>query len=70
MIRLLNRDYNSKELLEIAGGLLSKLDNDYNTCYTAATKRLNRIDANFFRQLIRMFKIKANEENKRPDNLF
>lgn len=70
MPRLLKRDYNTSELLEVAEGLLKRVDDDYKQCYNNVSKQANRIEAAFFRQTIRGLRIKANKEKGESSDLF
>ena len=56
MPRLLKRDYNTSELLEIAEQLLDKTIKDRHTCYDAPSRMKNSIELAYHRQTIKALK--------------
>ena len=62
MPRLLKRDYNTSELLEIATQMVARLTEEYKVCYTTVEKTKNRIEIAYNRQLVRYFTNKLRQE--------
>jgi len=64
MPRLLKRDYNTSELLEIAEQLLEKAIKDRHTCYDAPSRMKNSIELAYHRQTIKALKAKDRQEKE------
>ncbi len=62
MPRLLKRDYNTGELLEIAEQLVGKLVEDRKSCYDTASRTKNSIELAYHRQTVKYLKNKLRQE--------
>ena len=71
MPRLLKRDYNTGELLEIAYQLIKKTEEERKNCYDTASRNKNSIELAYHRQVHRLFKEKKRQEyNAAQSGLF
>lgn len=70
MPRLLKRDYNTGELLEISEQLVDKVVEDRKSCYDTASRTKNSIELAYHRQMVKYFKAKYNKENAAQSGLF
>ncbi len=71
MPRLLKRDYNTGELLEIAEQLVEKVIEDRKSCYDTPGRTKNSIELAYHRQTVKYLKNKKRqEENTAHGELF
>jgi hypothetical protein len=61
MPRLLKRDYDTKELLEISVQLVSRAVDNNKNCYTTVERTKNGIELAFYKQITKMLELKLRE---------
>ena len=71
MSRILKRDYNTRELLEIGLLMIDKANEDQKGCYDNVSRTKNSIEMAYHRQMVRSFKLRLKQEEKdNPSGLF
>ncbi len=69
-MRLLKRDYDTKELLEIGDQMVVKALDEQKSCYDNASRTSNAIALAYHRQIVRLLKLRLKQESDRSGDLF
>ena len=69
-MRLLKRDYDTKELLEIGNEMVVKTLDEQKSCYDNVSRTNNAIALAYHRQIVKLLKLRIKQESDRSGDLF